>query len=401
MAKPEKPAGLAEVKKVAVAYSGGLDSALCLKLLPEYYGAEEVLPVTINVGLDEQELEECRSKAELLGVKWTMQEGEDEFADEFIAKAIRANSSYEGYPVGTSMTRQLIARRVALFALKNGCDGICEGSTGKGNDQYRMHNVFSLFAPDLTVVVPVRDFNFTRAEEKLLSKEYGIPYREGIGDDRNMWSRSIGSGEVDNLTMRLGKDIYLWWVAPEDAPDKPSTISIEFKEGIPVRCDGKTRLADIIQYLNKVGGQNSIGKIDMMEDGMMGLKSREAYEAPGATIILKLHKDLEQLCLTKEEIYFKPMVDAKWAELVYSGAWFHPLKEDLDAFIARSQRFVNGKYEVELFKGNIDIVSRQSESGLFSPDIRSLASKGFDQRDSGPAVKIHGIPYHILGKRGL
>jgi argininosuccinate synthase len=330
-----------------------------------------------------------------------MQEGEDEFANEFIAKAIQANSSYEGYPVGTSMTRQLIARRVALFALENGCDGICEGSTGKGNDQYRMHNVFSLFAPDLTVVVPVRDFNFTRAEEKVLSKQYGIPYREGIGDDRNMWSRSIGSGEVDNLKMRLKKEDYLWWVPPEDAPDKPTTISIEFKEGIPVSCNGKTRLSDIIQYLNKVGGANSIGKIDMMEDGMMGLKSREAYEAPGATIILKLHKDLEQLCLTKEEVYFKPIIDAKWAELVYCAAWFHPLKTDLDGFIARSQRFVNGKYEVELLKGNIDIVSRDSASGLFNPEIRSLATKGFDQRDAGPAVKIHGIPYHILGKRGL
>jgi len=392
---------LAKVKKVAVAYSGGLDSALCLKLLFDRYGAEEVLPVTINVGLDQQELDECRSKAELLGVKWTMQEAEDEFANEFITKAIQANASYEGYPMGTSMTRQLIARRVALFALENGCDAICEGSTGKGNDQFRMHNVFSIFAPDLTVVLPVRDFNFTRAEEKELSKQYGIPYREGIGDDRNMWSRSIGSGEVDNLKMRIAKEVYLWWVPPEDAPNQPTKVSMEFKNGIPVNCNGKTSLADMIHYLNKVGGANSIGKMDMFEDGMMGLKSREAYECPAATIILKLHKDLEQLCLTKEEVLFKPIVDAKWAELTYSAAWFHPLKEDLDAFISRSQRFVNGKYEVELIKGNIDITSRESATGLFDPQIRSLATKGFDQRDAGPAVKIHGIPYKILGKRGL
>jgi len=402
-------AGLAKVKKVALAYSGGLDSALCIKLfldsalarelIEDEYGAKEVLPVTVDVGLDEQELNECKTKAELLGVSWTYIDAREEFANEWVSKAIKANSNYEGYPVSTSMTRQLIAQKVAQFAVENGCDALAEGSTGKGNDQYRMHNVFKLFAPELESIAPIRDFNFTRDEEKKLSARLNIPYKAGIGDDRTMWCRSIGSGEVDNLKMRIAQEDYIWYVFPENAPDKPTTIEIEFENGIPVKADGKTGLASIIHYLNEIGGKNSIGKIDMFEDGMIGLKSREVYEAPAATIILKLHKDLEQLCLTKDEVQFKEIVDSKWAYMVYHGAWFQPHKRELDAFIDESQKYVNGKYRMQLYKGNIDILERESPTGLFAPEIRSLATRGFDQRDSGPAVHIHGMQYKILGAR--
>ncbi|MBC7287864.1 MAG: argininosuccinate synthase, partial [Armatimonadetes bacterium] len=360
--------GLPRVKKVAVAYSGGLDSALALKLLPEKYGAEEVLAVTVNVGLTEQELEEARTKAEICGVQWFLIEATDEFANEWITKAIRANSSYEGYPVATSMTRQLIARKVAEFAVENGCDALCEGSTGKGNDQYRMSNVFSIFAPDLTVVLPVRDFNFTRQQEKELSEYYGIPYNPGIGDDRTMWCRSIGSGEVDNLQMRIPQDVFIWYKYPQNAPDTAVQLEIEFREGLPVRVKGPdrevTNLVDIIHYLNDVAGEHAIGKIDMFEDGMIALKSREIYEAPAATVILTLHRDLEQLCLTKEQVQFKPQVERLWAYMVYHGGWYHPVKVDCDAFIESSQWAVNGRYVVELYKGNIEIIERESDTGL-------------------------------------
>ncbi|NLO74018.1 MAG: argininosuccinate synthase [candidate division WS1 bacterium] len=396
---------LPQVKKVAVAYSGGLDSALALKLLPDQYGAEEVLAVTCNVGLTEPELEEARSKAELLGVPWTLIESTQEFVDDFITRAVYANSNYEGYPVATSMTRQLIARRVAEFAVAQGCDAICEGSTGKGNDQYRMNNVFAMFAPDLKVIVPVRDFNFTRQEEKDLSAQYGIPYNPGIGDDRTMWCRSIGSGEVDNLQMRISQEDYLWWKYPENAPDKPTELEIEFAAGLPVRVTGPEGtvegLAEIIHYLNRVGGENALGKIDMFEDGMIGLKSREAYEAPAASIILALHKDLEQLCLTKEQIQFKPQVERQWAYMVYHGGWFHPVTQDCAAFCQSSQWAVNGTYRVSLYKGNLDILARESKTALFAPDLRSLATAGWDQRESGPATKIHAMQYKILAKRGL
>ncbi len=402
-------AGLVKVKKVALAYSGGLDSALCIKLfldsaiarelVDDDYGTDEVLCITVDVGLDDQELDECKSKAELMNVPWTYIDAREEFANDWISKAIGANSNYEGYPVSTSMTRQLIARKVAEFAVENGCDGLAEGSTGKGNDQYRMHNVFKIFAPELEAIAPIRDFNFTRDEEKNLSARLGIPYKAGIGDDRTMWCRSIGSGEVDNLQMRIAQEDYMWYIFPENAPDEPTELEIEFENGIPVKLGDKTELADIINHLNDLGGKNGIGKIDMFEDGLIGLKSREAYEAPAAEIILKLHKDLEQLCLTKEEVQFKAMIDARWAYMVYHGAWFHPLKNDLDAFIAESQKVVNGKYKIQLYKGNIDILERESSSGLFAPELRSLATRGFDQRDSGPAVHIHGMQYQILGAR--
>ncbi|MGD9495116.1 MAG: argininosuccinate synthase [Armatimonadota bacterium] len=390
-----------QVKKVALAFSGGLDSTLAIKLLQEYYGAEEVLAVTVNVGLTDREIEDCRSKAELLGVPWEMMEATEEFADKWIARAIRANSSYEGYPVATSMTRQLIARKVAEYAVAQGCDAICEGSTGKGNDQYRMANVFAIFAPELEVIVPVREFDFTRQDEKVLSEYYGIPFKAGIGDDLTMWCRSIGSGEVDNLQMRIPEEEYVWYRFPENAPDEPQEVEVVFEEGLPVRCDDVTGLASIIQYLNDVAGRHAIGKIDMFEDGMIGLKSREVYEAPAATVILKLHRDLEQLCLTKEQVQNKPNIERLWAYQVYHGAWFHPFTEDCAAFIESSQGAVNGTYRVSLYKGNIDIISRETETGLFAPELRSLATSSFRQPDSGPATKIHALQYKIVSKRGL
>jgi len=400
---------LDKVNKVALAYSGGLDSCLCIKLfldpaltqelVDDEYGAKEVLAITVDVGLPPEELEDCKYKAELMGVPWFYLDAREEFAEEWIAKAIKANSNYEGYPVSTSMTRQLIAQKVAEFAVENGCDAIAEGSTGKGNDQYRMHNVFTIFAPELTSIAPIRDFDFTRQQEKDLLARYNIPFKAGIGDDRTMWCRSIGSGEVDNLKMIIPEDEYLWYVFPENAPDEPAIVEIEFENGVPVNVDGHTKLAEIIPYLNDIGGKNGIGKIDMFEDGMIGLKSREAYEAPAAAIILKLHKDLEQLCLTKEEVQFKTIIDERWAYLVYHGAWFHPLKSDLDAFIEASQGAGNGKYKVSLYKGNVDILERESYSGLFDPEIRSLATSGFDQRLSGPAVHIHAMQYRILTER--
>ncbi len=390
-----------QVKKVALAFSGGLDSTLAIKLLEEYYGAEEILAVTVNVGLTDEEIEGCRSKAEQLGVPWELMEATDEFANDWIARAIRANSNYEGYPVATSMTRQLIARRVAEYAVEQGCDAICEGSTGKGNDQYRMANVFAIFAPDLEVIVPVREFDFTRQDEKDLCDYYGVPYKAGIGDDLTMWCRSIGSGEVDNLQMRIPQDDFVWYNLPENAPDEPVEVEIEFEAGIPVKCDDVTGLANIIHYLNDLAGKHAIGKIDMFEDGLIALKSREVYEAPAATVILKLHRDLEQLCLTKEQVQNKPNIERLWAYQVYHGAWYHPFTDDCAAFIENSQSVVNGTYVVQLYKGNIDILSRETDTGLFAPELRSLATSDFTQPDSGPATKIHALQYKIVSKRGI
>ena len=389
------------VKKVALAYSGGLDSALGVALLRQKYLAEEIFPVTINIGQGDEEIVESERKAKILGIEPLMIDLRDEFTENWIPQAIQANADYLGYPVSTSMTRQIVARKVAELAVENGCDAIMEGSSGKGNDQYRMHNVFKTYAPDLKVLVPVRDFDLTRLDEEELCREWDVPVTETItgGDDKTMWCRSIASGAID-LNQKLPDDIWMWYRIPEKAPDKPTIIDLEFVKGVPRVLNGKkASLAEIVPALNEIGGENAIGKIDIFEDGIMDLKSRELYEAPAAAIIIKLHRDLEQFCLTKDEVQFKKMIDLRWSYLVYHGMSFHPLKLDLDAFIKQSQEVVNGKYQVKLYKGNIDIIKRESDTSLFYPEIRSIKSVGFNQQRCADYAFIQGLPYEILAKR--
>jgi argininosuccinate synthase len=390
-----------EVKKAAIAYSGGLDSSLGIELLRRVYQADEIVAITVDVGQGQEEIEEGRRKAKALDIQPIEIDATEEFTEQWLAKAIQANSDYNGYPVSTSMTRQLIARIVAQQAVKQGCDAVMEGSSGKGNDQYRMHNVFKYFAPDLQVLVPVRDFDLTRLEEQELCEHWGVPVTEMItgGDDKTMWCRSIASGAID-LNQPLPDDIWMWLVPPEKAQDKPEEVAIAFEAGVPVALNDEAMpLGSLIPALNEIGGRNGIGKIDMFEDGIMDLKSREIYEAPAAHIILKLHRDLEAQCLSKEEIQFKKGIEHRWAYMTYHGQWYHPLKSHLDAFIASTQDVVNGSYKVKLYKGNIDIAERQSETSLFSPEIRSIKSRGFDQRWCANAAKIRGLPFEILARR--
>lgn len=392
-----------KVRKVALAYSGGLDSSLSVELLRRVYKAGEIVAVNVDVGQGEEEVEEGKRKAKLLKIKPIFIDARKEFTERWLPLAIKANSDYEGYPVSTSMTRQLIARIVAEKAVELGCDALMEGSSGKGNDQYRMHNVFKMFAPGLEVLVPVRDFDLTRTEEEVICKAWSVPVTEMItgGDDKTMWCRSIASGAID-LNQELPDDIWMWLVPPEKADEKGETIEIAFDGGVPVSLDGKRMpLAELVPKLNVVAGRNGVGKIDMFEDGIMSLKSREIYEAPAARVIIKLHRDLEQFCLTKEEVHYKMDVDRKWAYMTYHGMWYHPLKRALDAFIEATQDVVNGTYKIKLYKGNVDILSRDSKTSLFSQEIRSIKSRGFDQRWCQNAARIRGLPYEILAKRGI
>jgi argininosuccinate synthase len=343
----------------------------------------------------------AREKAAAIGLALTTLDVQDEFSGIWLKKAIRANVDYNGYPCSTSLARQLISAVVAQKAVELGCDAIMEGSTGKGNDQYRMHNVFALFAPGMPHLVPVRDFDLTRQEEAALCAHWGVPATESLigGDDTTMWCRSIVSGGLDLDTI-LPDDVWLWYVPPQAAPDEPTTLTIRFEEGVPVAVNGqRLTLKELLPLLNEVGGKNGIGKLDVWEDGIMDLKSREIYEAPAATIILKLHHDLEGMCLTKDELVFKKTVDQRWATLVYNGEWFHPLRADLDAFIAQTQGVVNGEYTITLYKGNIDIVRRESNSGLFAPEIRSITAASFNQQLSGSVARLRGLPYEVLAKR--
>ncbi len=393
-----------DVPKVDVAilaYSGGLDSSLAVELLRRKYKAEKIIPITVDVGQGEDEVKLGFDRAKVLNIDPILIDARDEFTEEWMAKAIMANSDYMGYPVSTSMTRQLIARKVAEKAVEVGADALVEGSTGKGNDQYRMHNVFTMFAPGKKVIVPVRDFDFTRAEEEALCKEWGVPVNEVIsgGDDKTMWCRSIASGAID-LNMEIPESIWMWYVPPEKAPDKSEVVEIKYEGGIPVALNGKQMpLKELIPILNEKAGAHGIGVIDMLEEGIMNLKSRELYEAPAAAVVLKTHRDLEQMCLTKDELMLKKQIEQKWAYMAYHGEWFHPLRKALDAFISETQEMVTGTLKVKLYKGNIDIVYRDSPTSLFSPEIRSIKSGGFSQPTCADAAKIRGLLYEILAKR--
>ncbi len=389
-----------KLNKIAIAFSGGLDSTLCIVLAREKYGAE-VVAITVDVGQGKEEIQQSFSKAEELGIEPILIDAKDEFANEWLTKAIQANSDYNGYPVSTSMTRQLIASKVATKAAELGCDALMEGSSGRGNDQYRMHNVFSIFAPALKILVPVRDFDLTRTEELALCEHYGVPVTEIIsgGDDKTLWCRSIASGGI-GLDTVLPDEIWMWLKPPTQAPDEPTTLSLTFQNGLPVALNGEQMpLTTIIETLNEVAGANGIGKIDIFEDGIMDLKSREIYEAPGAKVLLAVHKDLESATLTKQQLVMKKQIDAQWGSLVYHGEWFQPLKADLDAFIASTQQVVQGTWTISLYKGNVEIIKRESAAMLFKPEIRSIAGTGFNQQLCGPAAYIRGLPFQIIALR--
>ncbi len=390
------------VKKCAIAFSGGLDSTLGIELLRRVYKVEEIVAINIDVGQGEEEITMGRDRALQLKLKPVIIDAREEFTKVWLKKAIWANSDYNGYPVSTSMTRQLIARIVAEKARDLGCDSILEGSTGRGNDQYRMHNVFKYFAPELEVLVPVRDFDLTRGQELELCRAWGVPVDEFIvgGDDKTMWCRSIASGAVD-LNQEIPDDIWMWYIPPEKAADKPELLELAFERGALVAVNGKKMgLEESIPLVNEIAGRNGIGLIDVFEDGIMDLKSREIYEAPAAQAILFVKRDLEGACLTKEERQFKKMIEAKWAYMVYHGEWFHPLKENLDAFIEQCQKMVTGVTKIKLYKGSMTIIERnRPDTSLFYPEIRSIKSAGFDQRWCANAAKIRGLPFEILAKR--
>jgi argininosuccinate synthase len=392
------------VRKCAIAYSGGLDSTLGIEMLRRIYRTDTIIPITVDVGQGRQEIELSERRSAALRIQPLLIDAREEFGRQWLAKAIAANGSYWGYPLSTSMTRQLIAQKVALKAVELGCDAVLEGSTGRGNDQYRMHNVFKMVAPRLRVLVPVRDFDLTRSEELELCRIWGVPVEEIIsgGDDKTLWCRSIASGAI-GLNQELPDSIWMWHVPPQRAADRAQEVELAFEGGIPVALDGKPLdLVSLIENLNQRAGACGLGRIDIFEDGIMGLKSREIYEAPAAEVILRAKADLEAQCLTKEEREFKRLVDNRWASMVYHGEWFHPLKEELDAFVQCSQRWVNGTLKVKMYKGNLEILSRErSSSTLFYPEIRSIEASGFDQRWCADAAKIRGLPFEILARRRL
>lgn len=382
--------------KVALAFSGGLDTSVCLKILQEDYEAD-VVTVAANVGQDPEKLEKIEEKAEDLGsIEHYGVDLTQEFVEDYIFPSIKANGVYEGYPLSTALARYPIAAKLVEIAQKENCDAAAHGCTGKGNDQFRFDTTISLKDPDLDIIAPVREKNLDRQWEIEYAEENGIPVPVDVDEpfsvDENIWGRSIEGGVLEDPRNEPPEEIYELTKPPAEAPEEPKNLNIKFEEGVPIALNGEEKDGiSLITELNKVAGEYGIGRIDIIEDRTLGLKSRENYEAPAATVLTKAHRGLEQLVLTRDELKFKDSVEGLWADLAYRGLWFDPLREDLDAFVNKTQERVTGEVGVKLEPGSARVVSRDSPYSLHEPELVSYEEYGFDQRESTGAIKFQAL----------
>ncbi len=358
------------MKKVVLAYSGGLDTSVCIPLLREHYGYDEVIAVMVDVGQPEADIKEAKARAEKLSDRHKVIDALDEFVTDYIFRLIKANGNYEGYVLGTAIARPLIAKKVVEVANGEKADAVAHGCTGKGNDQLRFDAVFR--TSEFDVIAPMRELNLTREEEQKYAQEHGISFEteKRWSVDENIWSRSIEGSELEEPSYIPPEEIYQWTVSVAKAPETAELIKIGFEQGLPVSLNGtKMDGISLIQKLNEIGGKHGIGRTDMIEDRVLGYKARETYEHPAATILLRAHRDLEQLVLTRNELRFKDFADKTWSELVYQGLVMDPLFECLNAFVDKTQERVNGTEYVKLEKGVASVVGRESPDGIYSKDV--------------------------------
>lgn len=390
--------------RVALAYSGGLDTTVCIKLLQEKWNAE-VITVCVDVGQNPRDLQQAEERAEKLGVvKHVYIDAKDEFIEKYVFQSVKANGNYEGYPLSTALARYPIAAKVVEVAKKEGADALAHGCTGKGNDQFRFDITFSLLAPELKIIAPIRELNLDRQKEIEYAIKNKIPVpvkkKKPYSIDENLWGRSIEGGILENPAEPPPDEIYALTVSPEKVKKKRRIIFVNFESGVPVGLnDKKMKGIELVNTLNKLAGSYGIGRIELIEDRILGLKARENYEAPAATVILQAHKALEQFVLTKQELFFKQTVDQLWSDLVYSGFWFDPLKQDLDAFIDKTQERVTGKVKVELNPGFSKVVGRESPYSLYEEELVSFEKFGFDQREAASVIKFFSLQSVIAGRR--
>jgi len=381
------------MKKVVLAFSGGLDTSVCIKLLEENYGME-VITACVDVGQPEEEIERPASAADKIGVlKHYTIDAKDEFAEDFIFKAIKANALYEGYPLSTALARPLIAIKIVELAKKEKANAIAHGCTGKGNDQFRFEAIIRSQS-NMDVIAPIRDLNLTRTEEVAYAESNGIPLPSDklFSIDENVWGRSIEGDILEDPMVETPEDAFNWTNSTEDAPEEAQVLEIKFEKGVPVVLDDENiRPLAIVEKCNEIAGKHGIGRIDIIEDRIIGLKSRENYEVPGAILLITAHKALEQLTLTRSELRFAEYISENYSEMVYNGLWHDPLREDLDAAIDKMQRRVTGTVKVKLHKGNMRILGRESPYSLYREEAVSFEDKGIDQREMTGMVKNYGM----------
>jgi argininosuccinate synthase len=384
------------MKKVVIVYSGGLDTSVCIPMMREEYGFDHVVTVTVDVGQPEADLKQAEERAKILGTEHYTVDCKKEFVEEYVWPSVKANGDYQGYPISTSIARPLIALKAVEIADKVDADAFCHGCTGKGNDQFRIEFVLRALGKGREIIAPMREHNYTRTEEIEYAEKHGVVIEQSKAKiwsiDENLWGRSIEGGRLEEPDYTPPEEIYKWTKGLTDSPNAPVEIEIGFKAGVPVSLNGveKDCLALVIE-MNALAGEHGVGRVDIMEDRILGLKVRENYECPAAVVLLAAHKSLESLVCTKEERAFKDTVDYQWGKMAYEGLWFDPLKEDLEAFINNIQKRVTGTVKVRLFKGCAKVMGRSSRFALYSEAMASFDDKSFDQSEMTGAVKIHGL----------
>jgi len=382
------------MSRVALAFSGGLDTTVCVPLLEEEYGYDEVIGVTVDVGQPEAEFEEAAETADALDLEHHVVDATDAFAD-LCLDAVKANATYQGYPLGTALARPVIAEAIMDVAEEENCDALAHGCTGKGNDQLRFEAVWR--GSDMEVIAPVRELGLTREWEMDYAAERDLPVEGGDGGrysiDQNIWSRAIEGSELEHPDTIPEEEIYNWTAAPSA---ESTTIEIGFEAGVPTAINGESydNPVALIKELNDLAGAYGVGRTDVMEDRILGLKVRENYEHPAATVLLTAHQALEDLVLTKEERSFKRQIEQEWAEKAYEGLVFAPLVDALEAFIDETQDVVTGTATVQVGGGSCRAVARDSEYAVYSEEMASFNTEdvaGIAQSDATGVAKYHGL----------
>ena len=393
-----------EIKKVVLAYSGGLDTSIIIPWLKENYNNCEVIAVSADVG-QESELEGLEEKAIKTGAsKLYIEDLRKEFIEDYIYPTMQAGAIYENtYLLGTSFARPVIAKRIVEIALKEGADAICHGCTGKGNDQVRFELAIKAFAPDMTIIAPWRIWNIKSRDEEIdYAEAHNIPLKitreTNYSKDKNLWHLSHEGLDLEDPANEPQYDKILeLGVSPEKAPDQPTYLTLSFEKGIPVALNGeKLGSVELMARLNKIGGENGVGIIDIVENRLVGMKSRGVYETPGGTILYRAHELLEMLCLDKDTQHYKQQLAMRFAELVYDGQWFTPLREALSAFVDKTQETVTGDVRLKIYKGNIINAGMKSPHSLYSEEIATFGEEDvYNQHDAEGFINLFGLPIKV------
>ena len=386
-------------EKVILAYSGGLDTSVAITWLNKDY---DVIAVCMDVG-EGNDLDFIHDKALKVGaIESHVIDVKDEFAEDYVLVALQGHTFYEQkYPLVSALSRPLISKKLVEIAHKTGATTIAHGCTGKGNDQVRFEVAIASLDPSLKVIAPVREWKWSREEEINYAKANGVPIPADLDSpysvDQNLWGRANECGVLENPWNEAPEDAYDLTVAPEAAPDSPVYVNIDFVAGVPVALDGKKmKLADLILELNDIAGQHGVGRIDHVENRLVGIKSREIYECPGAVTLLAAHKEIEDLTLVRELAHFKPIIENELSNLIYNGLWFNPATEALIAYLKSTQQVVNGTAKVKLYKGSATVVARKSDNSLYDESLATYTSADtFDQDAAIGFIKLWGLPSKV------